>query len=1032
MSLSAVCIRRPVFTIVLSIMIVLFGIIGFTYLGVREYPNVDPAVISVNTSYVGANADVIESQITEILEEAVSSVPGIRTISSVSRDGRSSITIEFELEVDLETAANDVRDKVSGAIRNLPPDVDPPVVSKADADAVPIIIMNVSSNTRNLLQLSEIANIIFKERLQTIPGVSEVRIFGEKRWSMRLWMDPAKLAAYQLTPLDVRNAVNAENIELPAGRIEGNTVELTVRTRSRLETPQEFNRLVIREKDGSIIRFQDIGYAELGPENERSISKGLSGPRVAVAVVPQPGSNHITIADEFYRRVEQIARELPDDIETSIAFDTTIYIRNSIREVQETILTAFALVVLIIFLFLRDWRTTIIPVIAIPTSLIGAFFIMYLANFSINILTLLSLILAIGLVVDDAIVMLENIYAKIESGMDPIEAGLKGSREVFFAIISTTIALIVVFMPIIFLQGLTGRLFQEFGIVLGGAVAISAFVALTLTPMLSTRLIRKSAHHNRFYEKTEPFFSKLINGYKRSLNWFLKRRWLGFVAIGFSAILIFVLGRSLPQELAPLEDRSRLRLNATAPEGISFERMDQYMDQLVDLVKKEVPEVEAVIANTSGWSGGANSGSMSITLVPPDKRQRSQQQIADALSRAVRNLNEARTIVTQEQTISVGTGMARFGLPIQYVLQAPNFEKLKEILPRFLEEVNNHPVFSVADVNVKFNKPELLIQIDRERANILGVSTSDIAQTLQLLFSGQRYGYFIKDGKQYQIIGQLTRANRDEPLDLTSIFVRNRSGELVQLDNLIKVSEQSNPPQLYRFNRFISATISAGLAPGYTMGDGIKAMDEIADKVLDESFSTALTGAARDFAESSSSLLFVFMLALILSYLVLAAQFESFRDPFIIMFTVPLAMAGALLSLWYFNQSLNIFSQIGQIMLIGLVTKNGILIVEFANQRKVTGLKVMEAVQSAAAARFRPILMTSLSTILGILPIALGLGAGAESRVSMGIAVVGGLLFSGGLTLFVIPAIYSYFSKELQPEKISTLTAEEKLMELEA
>lgn len=1032
MSLSAVCIRRPVFTIVLSIVVVLFGIIGFTYLGVREYPNVDPAVISVNTSYVGANADVIESQITEILEEAVSSVPGIRTISSVSRDGRSSITIEFELAIDLETAANDVRDKVSGAIRNLPPDVDPPVVSKADADAIPIIIMNVSSNTRNLLQLSEIANIVFKERLQTIPGVSEVRIFGEKRWSMRLWMDPTKLAAYQLTPLDVRNAVNAENIELPAGRIEGNTVELTVRTRSRLETPQEFNRLVIREKDGSIIRFQDIGYAELGPENERSVSKGLAGPRVAVAIVPQPGSNHITIADEFYHRVEQITQDLPEDIETSIGYDTTRYIRNSIKEVQETIFTAFVLVVLIIFLFLRDWRTTIIPVIAIPTSLIGGFFIMYLANFSINVLTLLSLILAIGLVVDDAIVMLENIYAKIESGMNPIEAGLKGSREVFFAIISTTIALIVVFMPIIFLQGLTGRLFQEFGIVLGGSVAISAFVALTLTPMLSTRLIRKSAHHNQFYEKTEPFFSKLIDGYKRSLNWFLKRRWLGFVAIGFSAILIFVLGRSLPQELAPLEDRSRLRLTATAPEGISFERMDQYMDQLVDLVKKEVPEVEAVIANTSGWSGGANSGSMSITLVPPDKRQRSQQQIADALSQAVRNLNEARTIVTQEQTISVGTGMARFGLPIQYVLQAPNFEKLKDILPRFLEEVNKHPVFSVADVNLKFNKPELLIQIDRERANILGVSTSDVAQTLQLLFSGQRYGYFIKDGKQYQIIGQLTRANRDEPLDLTSIFVRNRRGELVQLDNLIRVSEQSNPPQLYRFNRFISATISAGLAPGYTMGDGIKAMDEIADKVLDESFSTALSGAARDFAESSSSLLFVFMLALVLSYLVLAAQFESFRDPFIIMFTVPLAMAGALLSLWYFNQSLNIFSQIGQIMLIGLVTKNGILIVEFANQRKATGLKVMEAVQSAAAARFRPILMTSLSTILGTLPIALGLGAGAESRVSMGIAVVGGLLFSGGLTLYVIPAIYSYFSREVQPETVSTLLKEEKLMELEA
>ena len=1032
MSLSAVCIRRPVLTIVMSIMVVLFGIIGFTYLGVREYPNVDPAVISVNTSYTGANADVIESQITEILEESVSSVPGIRTISSVSRDGRSSITIEFELEIDLETAANDIRDKVAGAVGNLPPDADPPVVWKADADASPIIIMNVSSNNRNLLELSEIANNIFKERLQTIAGVSEVRIFGEKRWSMRLWMDPGKLAAYQLTPLDVRNAVNAENIELPSGRIEGNTVELTVRTLSRLERPEEYNSLVIREKDGTIIRFQDIGLAELGPENERSISKGLAGPRVAVAVVPQPGSNHITIADEFFRRVEQIDRELPKDITIGIVYDTTRYIRSSIKEVQETIFTAFALVVLIIFLFLRDWRTTIIPVFAIPVSLVGAFFIMYLADFSINVLTLLGLILAIGLVVDDAIVMLENIYSKIESGMNPFEAGLKGSKEVFFAIISTTVALIVVFMPIIFLQGLTGRLFQEFGIVLGGSVAISAFIALTLTPMLSTRLIRKTAHHNRFYEKTEPFFAALVNGYKKSLNAFLQRRWLGFAAIAGSALLIFLLGQVLPQELAPLEDRSRLRLSSTAPEGISFERMDQYMDQLVELVKSEVPEVDAVIANTSGFSGGANSGSMTLTLLPPDKRERSQQQIADALSRSVRNLNDARTIVTQEQTISVGTGMARFGLPVQYVIQAPNFEKLKEVLPRFLEEVNQHPVFSIADVNLKFNKPELLIQINRERANSLGVSTRDIAQTLQLLLSGQRYGYFIKDGKQYQIIGQLTRANRDEPLDLTSIFVRNRSGELIQLDNLITANEQSNPPQLYRFNRFISATVSAGLAPGYTLGDGIKAMDEIAAKVLDESFSTALSGAARDFAESSSSLIFVFGLALILTYLVLAAQFESFRDPFVIMFTVPLAVAGALLSLWYFNQSLNIFSQIGQIMLIGLVTKNGILIVEFANQRKAAGLSVMEAVHSAAAARFRPILMTSLSTILGILPIALGLGAGAESRVSMGITVVGGMIFSGGLTLYVIPAIYSYFSKEPQPEAIKETASQEKLLEVEA
>lgn len=1033
MSLSAICIRRPVLTLVMSILVVLFGVIGFTYLGVREYPNVDPAIITVNTSYAGANAQVIESQITERLEEAVSSVPGIRTINSSSREGRSSITLEFELEVDLETAANDVRDKVAGALGNLPSDANPPVVAKADADANPIIVMNLSSNTRSLLQLSAFADNVFKERLQTIAGVSEIRIFGEKRYAMRLWMEPAKLAAYQLTPLDVRDAINAENLELPAGSVEGNSVELSVRTLSRMETPEEFNSLIIREQDGSLVRFRDLGYAELAPENLKSISKGLAGPRVAIAVTPQPGSNHIAIADEFYRRIEQIKKELPEDFSLNTGFDTTQYIRRSIAEVQETIYTAFALVVLIIFLFLRDWRTTLIPVFAIPTSLIGAFFIMYLAGFSINVLTLLGIVLAIGLVVDDAIVVLENIYTKIEDGIEPVTAALQGSKEVFFAVISTTVALIAVFMPIVFLQGLTGRLFKEFGIVIGGSVAISAFIALTLTPMLGARMLKHRERHNWFYEKTEPFFVALINGYEKSLASFLNRRGLGWVALVFASLLIWLLGKNLAQELAPLEDRSRFRMTSTAPEGTSFERMDKYMDSLIDLIKNETPEIENVIANTASGGGGGstNSGSATITLVPPEQRTRSQNEIAEALAQSVRKLNEARTFVSQEQTISVGGGGARFGLPVQYVIQAPNFEKLKTAVPEFIEVAQTHPVFNAVDLNLKFNKPELVIEIDRERARSLGVSVRDIAQTLQLTLSGQRYGYFIKDGKQYQIIGQLQRADRDEPLDLKSLYVRNREGQLVQLDNLIHVSEQSNPPQLFRFNRFSAATVSAGLAPGYTLGDGIKAMDEIAAKTLDESFSTSLAGAARDFAESASSLIFIFILALVLTYLILAAQFESFRDPFIIMFTVPLAVAGALLSLWYFNQTLNIFSQIGQIMLIGLVTKNGILIVEFANQRKETGLSVREAVQSAAVARFRPILMTSLSTILGILPIALGLGAGAESRMSMGIAVVGGMIFSGALTLYVIPAIYTYFSKEHAPARVPALRQPRELEEVE-
>ncbi len=1025
MSLSAVCIRRPVLTIVLSVVVVLFGLIGYSSIGVREFPSIDPAIITVRTAYPGANSDVIESQITEPLEAAISSVPGIRILMSTSREGSSNISVEFELSVDLETAANDVRDKVSGAVRNLPPDVDPPVVAKADADASPIVVLNISSRTRDLLQLSDLADRLFKERMQTIPGASEVRIFGEKRYSMRLWMDPAKLAAYQVTPLDVRSALNAENLELPAGRIEGYDVELTVRTLSRLKTPEEFNNLIIREQDGRIVRFRDIGYAELAPEDLRSISKGLAGPRVAIALVPQPGSNHIAIADEFYRRLELVRKDLPDDIETGIVWDTTKYIRTSVLEVRETILIAFALVVFIIFLFLRDWRTTLVPVFAIPISLVGTFFLMYLAGFTVNVLTLLGLVLAIGLVVDDAIVVLENIYTRIERGMHPMEAGFEGSKEVFFAIIATTVALVAVFMPIMFLSGLTGRLFREFGVVIGGAVVISSFVALTLTPMMSTRFIRARTQHTRFYNLTEPFFRRLVAGYEASLRSFMRHRSAAFLIILGTAGLMWVFFAVLPQELAPLEDRSRLRLNSTSPEGTSFERMDAYMDSLIELVRREVPEADAVLANTSGFAGAANSGRTTVTLVPPGDRERSQQEIADALFGSVRRLNDARTVVSQDQTIAVGGGGSRGGLPVRFVIKAPNFARLRELLPRFIDSVNANPVFQVSDVDLKFNKPELVVEIDRERARSLGLSVADVAQTLQLTLSGQRYGYFIRDGKQYQVIGQLTRPNRDTPGGLTSIFVRSRAGDLVQLDNLVRLSEQSTPPELYRFDRQISATVSAGLAPGRTLGEGIDTMKAIAGSVLDETFTTALDGPARDFAESSGSLLFVFLLALVLTYLVLAAQFESFRDPLIIMLTVPLAIAGALLSLWYFRQTVNMFSQIGIIMLIGLVTKNGILIVEFANQRRGAGLRRAEAVVTAAAARLRPILMTSLSTILGILPIALGIGSGAESRVSMGIAVVGGLIFSGGLTLYVIPAVYAYLPGVPAEDRAASAAARE-------
>ena len=1004
MSLSSTCIKRPVFATVMNIILMLVGCVGMVFLGVRDYPSVDPPIISVSTSFPGANADVIETQITEPLEAAVNGIPGIRSLTSTSRDGRSYITVEFQLEVDLETAANDVRDKVSGAMRRLPKDVDPPTVTKADADAQPIFGVSLRSDQRSLIDLSMYAEQYYKERLQTINGVSSVSIWGEKRYSVRLRMNPALLAAYGVTPMDVRDAVSRENVELPSGRIEGENTELTIRTLGRLMTIEDFNNLVIRETDSKVVRFRDIGVAEVDAEDVRSIMKRNGIPMVACVIIPQPGANYIDIVDRAYDVMQDLEKDLPADVEAGIAFDNTVFIRNSIDEVKSTIVEAFILVVLIIFLFLRNWRTTLIPVLAIPISLVGAFFIMYLAGFTINILTLLAVVLAIGLVVDDAIVVMENIYTKIEQGMSPREAGFKGSEEIFFAVIATTVALVAVFFPIVFLQGTTGRLFREFSIVITGAVIISSFVALTFTPMISTKLLTRNVTDNWFYRKTEPFFNGLTEYYRRWLDSFMRRRFLAPVILSVTAVVIYFLWTVTPSEMAPLEDRSNIRVMSTAPEGATFDYMNRYTTELSSYVEQEVPEQDMIIEMIGG--GNTNRSTLNLWLVKPEQRERTQQEIADELGVKVRQFTGARTMVSQQQTF----GGRRGGLPVEYVIQAKNLEDLKRVLPRFMEEVNKSPVFSVADLNLKFTKPELTINIDRDKAAVMGVSMQNIAQTLQLTMSEQRVGYFILNGKQYQILSQIDRENRNKPSDLQTIYVRNDKGDLIALDNLVTTSESSMPPQLYRYDRFVAATVSAGLARKKTLSQGLEEMDRIAQEVLDDNFKTTLSGSSKDFVESSSSLMFAFILALVFIYLVLAAQFESFRAPLIIMLTVPLALIGAMLSLWYFEQTMNIFSQIGIIMLIGLVSKNGILIVEFANQRKAMGESMLEAVKNAAVARFRPILMTSLSTVLGILPMAIATGAGAESRVAMGIAVVGGMVCATFLSLFVIPAIYSYLS----------------------
>src|SRR5215203_3951117 len=1010
MNISELSLRRPVLAVVMNIIIVVFGVIGFKFLGVRDYPAIDPPNINVSTSYGGANPDIIETQITEPLEKAVNGIAGVKNITSSSSAGRSNINVEFDLNVDLEAAANDVRDKVSQASRSLPNDLDaPPVISKADASSDPIISMTVQSNTRNQLQVTEYANNVLVERLQTIPGVSGIQIWGEKRYAMRIWFDPKKLAAYGLTPADVQGALLRENVELPSGKIQGNATELTVRTFGRLNTEEEFENISVKNINGADIHISDVADVVLGPENEETSFRESGIPMIAMAIIPQPGSNYVSISNEFYQRLEQMKKDVPEDIKLNIAMDQTRFIKKSISEVEETLLIAVGLVVLIIYLFFRDWIIALRPLIDIPVSLIGAFFIMYVAGFTINVLSLLAIVLATGLVVDDGIVVTENIFKKLEAGMSKWQAAKEGSREIYFAVISTSITLAVVFLPIIFLEGFVGRLFREFGIVVAGAVLISAFVSLTLTPVLNVKLTRDFHKHSWFYRKTEPFFTGMDNFYKNALTRFMKFRWMSFVIVVICGGIIFFIGGSLQSELAPMEDRSQFRLQVSAPEGSSFEYTDQFIDRLTNLMLDSVPEKQTVMSMTApGFSSGAaNTGFVRVALIDPKERTRSQKDIVAMVNRNMSKFSEGRAVAIEDQTIQVNR---RGGQPVQFVIQNNNFDKISEVLPKFLEEANKSSVLQGADADLKFNKPELRINVDRIKASQLGVSVEDISSTLNLALSNRRLGYFTKEGKQYQVLGQVVRSDRDDPSDLKSIYVRNNTNEMISLDNLVTITEATSPSNIYHYNRFKSATVSSGLAPGKTVGDGIAEMSRISKQLLDDTFVTSLSGSSRDYQESSSNIGFAFFLALGLIFLILAAQFESFIDPFIIMITVPLALAGAILSLWIFDQTLNIFSQIGMIMLIGLVTKNGILIVEFANQQRELGLSKMEAVTEAANQRLRPILMTSLATSLGALPIALSLGASSTSRVPLGVVVVCGIMFSLILTLFIIPAIYTFLS----------------------
>jgi hydrophobe/amphiphile efflux-1 (HAE1) family protein len=1026
MSLPSISLRRPVLAIVLNIIIVLFGAIGFKTLGIRDYPSIDPPIINVKTSYSGANPDVIESEITEPLEKSINGIAGIQNISSTSLQGASSISVEFGLGVDLEAAANDVRDKVSQAIKSLPQNIDgPPVVTKSDASSSAIISMTVQSMNKNPMQLTDYAENVLLERLQTIPGVSSIQVWGEKLYAMRLWLDPLKMAGYGITFPDVQAALDKQNVELPAGKLAGNNTELAVRTLGKLNTEDDFNRLIVKNVDGTDVHLGDIGEAILGSTNEETQLKESGVPMVALALIPQPGSNYVAIADEFYKRYEQLKKDIPADIKVDIAMDTTTFIKKSISEVEDTLLISFLLVIIIIYLFFRDWLIAFRPLIDIPVSLIGAFFIMYIMGFTINILSLLAIVLATGLVVDDGIVVTENIFRKIEQGMNKHKAAKEGSEEIYFAVISTSITLAVVFLPIIFLEGFTGRLFREFGVVVAGAVLISAFVSLTLTPVLNVLMTKEVHKPSRFYTFTEPFFVGLERSYKNGLVWIMKNRWVALTGVAASFAIIWFMGRTLKSELAPLEDRSRFRLAVSAPEGTSYDAMDKYMDELVNVLMDSIPEKQVVLSITApGFSNGSiNSGMANVKLSDPGDRTRSQAEIVQVLGKELQKKNFGKAFPIQEQTIAVRRSGSAF--PVAFVLQNIDFKKLQKVLPVFLDEANGDSTFQGVDADLKFNKPELSVSIDRDKASDMGIAISDVSKTLQFALSNGRLGYFTMSGKQYQVIGQVNRGNRDAPVDLAQYYVRAKDGQMVSIDNIVTLNESTSPSQIYHYNRYKSATLSANLAPGKTIGDGIEAMKAIyakleAQKLIDDSFSYSLSGSSKDYAESSSNTAFAFFLALILIYLILAAQFDSFIDPFIIMLTVPLALAGAVLTLWSFDQTLNIFSQIGMIMLIGLVTKNGILIVEYANNLREKGSSKLDAAINAASLRMRPILMTSLAMVFGALPIALSLGAASTSRMPLGLVIVGGVMFSLVLSLFIIPVIYTLFSRRKVKEEMLT------------
>jgi multidrug efflux pump len=1001
MKISDLSIRRPVLASMLSLALVLFGAIGYTQLAVREFPDVDAPIVSVSTALPGANPQVVESAVTDILEEELSTVEGLRTLTSSSAEGFSNITLEFNLERPVEAAAQDVRDKVARIRERLPEDVEEPVVAKQDADAQPFFWLALSGENYDLLELSDIGDRLVKSRLQTLPGVGQARIFGERRFSMRVWLSPAELSARGLTVQDVQQAIRTRNVEVPAGRIESERREFTVRSLGELKTPEEFNNLVVSNTGGILVKLKDLGRVELGPEDERSALRFKGTQSIAIGVVRQSKSNIISVANAISAELPRIQASLPPGVTLNIGFDQSIFVRRSIKEAQETLLIAALLVVVIIFIFLRNLRATIIPGLAIPTSIVAAFAIMYFMGFSINNFTLLALTLAIGIVVDDAIIVLENAYRHQEELHEsPVEAAINGTREIGFAVLSTTIALVAVFTPLAFLKGSTGRLFNEFGVAVAGSVIISGFVALTLTPMLCAKILRVPQRHGPLYRVLENAFNSLASGYARTLAFALRHRLVvvGVTAIvTVSAVLVF---RTLKREFVPAEDRGWFLTFIIAPEGSSLAYTDGYQRQAEAILSKtkDVSSFFSVV----NIGDGVSRGIIFTNLKDWSERNRTVQDVVNEVQAQYFGIPGVFAFANNPPAFG-------WGSPVNFVIQHPDFDLLAKGNDTLLARARQIPGLVNVDSDLRVNKPQLTLSFDRDRAEDLGVAVSDVATTLQVLLGGSQTGTFTRANKQYDVIVQLDPRARATPSDMTGLYVRGRDNQLVKLEALASVQEGVGPRELNHFQRVRSATITASLAPGFTLGEALDSLTSIAGQVLPKGSSTALAGESRELEESGSALYFAFLLALVVVFMVLASQFESLVHPFTVLLAVPLAVTGALFTLKLAGSTLNVYSQIGMILLIGLVTKNSILLVEYINQLKDRGMATLDAAQEAGRIRLRPILMTSVATVAGAMPIALGLGAGSLSRRPLGYAIVGGLVFSTLLTLYVVPAVYVIF-----------------------